>query len=73
LLSVGSCLRHEEGRDATVSAEACYGTSYSYDALTRPVGVLWSPAPAQAAPVQSGVSFAYGYDANNRRGAALDA
>ncbi|MGH7137879.1 MAG: RHS repeat-associated core domain-containing protein, partial [Pirellulales bacterium] len=44
-----------------------YTTSYSYDALNRPVTVGWSPAPTQTTPPASAVTFAFGYDPTNRR------
>lgn len=52
---------------ATPSASASYTQTASYDALNRPVTVVWSPARAQTTPTASGTSFAYGYDPTNRR------
>ena len=50
------------------AASASYTSSYSYDALNRPLGVSWSPAPAQTLPSSpSSITFAHAYDATNRR------
>jgi YD repeat-containing protein len=49
------------------AAHASYATSYTYDALNRPVSASFPNAPAQTAPTASSVTFTYGYDPNNRR------
>jgi RHS repeat-associated protein len=44
-----------------------YATNLTYDQLNRPVSISWNPAPTQTAPGASSTTFAYGYDATNRR------
>jgi YD repeat-containing protein len=44
-----------------------YSASYSFDALNRPIGASWNPAPTQTMPSSSTATFAFGYDATNRR------
>jgi RHS repeat-associated protein len=48
-------------------AGASFVTTTAYDAVNRPINVSWNPAPVQAAPTASSVTFTHGYDANNRR------
>ncbi len=52
---------------ARPAASASYATALAYDQLNRPLAVSWRPAPAQAAPTAATASFAFGYDATNRR------
>ena len=44
-----------------------FATSTSYDAMNRPTGVSWSPAPAAAPPGAGSVSFGHSYNAANQR------
>src|SRR5204863_202977 len=44
-----------------------YATTTAYDALNRPTGVSWSPAPAAAAPSASSVTFGHSYNKVNQR------
>jgi RHS repeat-associated protein len=44
-----------------------YGTSAAYDALNRPTGISWNPAPTAAAPTASGVTFNHTYNKANQR------
>ncbi|WP_395708201.1 RHS repeat-associated core domain-containing protein [Reyranella sp.] len=45
-----------------------YTTTYTYDALNRPTGATWDPAPAATAPAAGPlVSFGHSYDKTNRR------
>ncbi|MDH2346721.1 RHS repeat-associated core domain-containing protein [Bradyrhizobium sp. SSUT77] len=44
-----------------------YVASYSYDAMNRPISVNWTPAPAQAAPTASSVTFGHSYNKANQR------
>ncbi|WP_395714456.1 RHS repeat-associated core domain-containing protein [Reyranella sp.] len=45
-----------------------YATTFTYDALNRPTGVVWDPAPAVTAPAAGPlVTFEHGYDRTNRR------
>lgn len=53
---------------ASVSGtSASYSTSYTYNALNRPLTATWSPAPAQTTPTAASVTFNDTYDLNNRR------
>jgi YD repeat-containing protein len=49
------------------TAAASYSTSYSYDALNRPLSAVWTPVVVQTTPTASSSSFAFTYDATNRR------
>lgn len=44
-----------------------YAASYGYDAMNRPISVNWTPAPAQATPAASSVTFAHSYNKANQR------
>ena|ERR1700694_3796255 len=44
-----------------------YATSAAYDALNRPTGVSWSPAPPAVTPSLSGVTFGHAYNKANQR------
>lgn len=44
-----------------------YATSYGYDAMNRPISVNWTPAPAQATPAASSVTFGHSYNKANQR------
>ena len=45
-----------------------YGTTYTYDALNRPIKVSWDPAPAVTPPAAGTlVTFGHSYDRTNRR------
>ncbi len=44
-----------------------YGTTAAYDALNRPTGISWNPAPTAAVPTASGVSFGHAYNKANQR------
>jgi len=44
-----------------------YATSAAYDALNRPTGISWTPAPAAAAPSASSVTFGHAYNKVNQR------
>ena len=44
-----------------------YATNLTYDALNRPLGVSWNPAPAQTMLAAGNASFAYGYNQANQR------
>jgi RHS repeat-associated protein len=44
-----------------------YAATYIYDAMNRPTGVSWSPAPAAAAPTASSVKFGHTYNQANQR------
>ena len=45
-----------------------YTTSMRYDALNRPLSIVWSPAPVPAvAPAASTASFGYSYNQANQR------
>jgi YD repeat-containing protein len=45
-----------------------YTTTYAYDALNRPTGASWDPAPAVTAPAAGPlVSITHSYDKTNRR------
>lgn len=55
------------GRVATGSPVA-YTTSFTYDAMNRPTGVSWNPAPTATAPgTASSVVFAHSYNKVNQR------
>ena len=50
------------------AASASYSTNLTYDALSRPTSVNWTPAPSQTTPpAATTVSFGHSYDATNRR------
>jgi len=51
----------------TPAASASYAETLAYDQLNRPLTANWSPAPSQATPSATSASFAFGYDATNRR------
>ncbi|WP_395714453.1 RHS repeat-associated core domain-containing protein [Reyranella sp.] len=45
-----------------------YATTFTYDALNRPTGIAWDPAPAVTAPAAGPlVTFGHSYDRTNRR------
>src|SRR6185437_6223361 len=44
-----------------------YAASFGYDAMNRPTGVSWSPAPTSAAPAASSVTFGHSYNKANQR------
>ena len=44
-----------------------YGTAAAYDALNRPTGISWTPAPTAVVPSASGVSFDHAYNKANQR------
>jgi RHS repeat-associated protein len=44
-----------------------YATSAAYDALNRPTGISWNPAPTAATPSGSGVTFGHAYNKANQR------
>ncbi len=45
-----------------------YVTTYTYDALNQPTGIIWNPAPAVSAPATGLlVTFGHTYDRTNRR------
>lgn len=44
-----------------------YTTSYSYDALNRPIGISWTPAPAAVTPAAASVTFTHAHNAANQR------
>jgi YD repeat-containing protein len=52
---------------AAVPPPADYVTSASYDALNRPTGLAWSPAPISAAPAIDSVTFGHSYNKANQR------
>ncbi len=53
---------------ATPAASASYVENLSYDQLSRPLTVTWSPVQPQAPPSAStSVTFSFAYDATNRR------
>ena len=50
------------------AASVEYATTYTYDALNRPVGVSWTPAPTTTAPSSaSSVLFGHSYNSVNQR------
>jgi RHS repeat-associated protein len=44
-----------------------YTIGLSYDALNRPTGVTWDPAPTQASPSTGSVTFGHAYNKLNQR------
>jgi RHS repeat-associated protein len=44
-----------------------YTTTAAYDALNRPTGISWTPAPTAAAPTASSVKFTHTYNKANQR------
>jgi RHS repeat-associated protein len=44
-----------------------YATSAAYDALNRPTGISWTPAPTAVVPSASGVTFGHAYNKANQR------
>jgi len=53
---------------ATPGSSIQYAASYSYDALNRPSGVSWTPAPTAATPASAAsVAFIHNYNAVNQR------
>ena len=44
-----------------------YATTAAYDALNRPTGISWNPAPTAAAPTAASVSFGHSYNKANQR------
>jgi RHS repeat-associated protein len=44
-----------------------YATTAAYDALNRPTGITWNPAPTAATPSGSGVTFNHAYNKANQR------
>ena len=44
-----------------------YATTTGYDALNRPTGITWSPAPAEATPTAGSVTFSHSYNRTNQR------
>ncbi len=44
-----------------------YATTAAYDALNRPTGIAWNPAPTAAAPSAGSVTFGHGYNKANQR------
>jgi RHS repeat-associated protein len=44
-----------------------FATSIAYDALNRPTGITWDPAPTAASPSASSVNFNYSYNKVNQR------
>lgn len=49
-------------------SSVAYATNYAYDALNRPSGVSWNPAPTATAPgAASSVVFAHSYNKANQR------
>ena len=44
-----------------------YATTAAYDALNRPTGIFWNPAPTAAAPTAGSVSFGHSYNKANQR------
>lgn len=44
-----------------------YATSFGYDALNRPTGVAWDPAPVAATPAAGSVTFSHTYNKANQR------
>ncbi|MGE0254357.1 MAG: RHS repeat domain-containing protein [Alphaproteobacteria bacterium] len=49
------------------ATNAEYGTTWAYDAVNRPLDIVWDPAPVPAAPSAASVTFGHAYDALNRR------
>ncbi|MGE0254355.1 MAG: RHS repeat-associated core domain-containing protein [Alphaproteobacteria bacterium] len=57
-----------EPADSPLGAtNAEYGTTWTYDAINRPLETVWDPAPVPAAPSAASVTFGHSYDALNRR------
>ena len=53
---------------ATPASTTAYTTSTTYDALNRPTGVSWNPAPAATAPAAGPVvQFGHSYNKANQR------
>jgi len=54
---------------ATPASTTVYTTSYVYDALNRPTGIVWDPAPASVTPPAAGpmVIFGHSYNKANQR------
>lgn len=53
---------------ATPGSTTAYTASTAYDALNRPTGVTWDPAPAATAPAAGPVvTFGHSYNATNQR------
>lgn len=52
---------------AAASPSGPFVASYSYDAMNRPISVSWTPAPAQATPTASSVTFGHSYNKANQR------
>src|SRR3984957_15381897 len=70
LFSSSSAWRSDTSAAIIVPAAAAatsYTENLTYDQLNRPVSVNWSPSPAQTTPSATSASFAFGYDATNRR------
>ena len=44
-----------------------YATTATYDALNRPTGISWSPAPTAAPPTAGSVTFGHSYNKANQR------
>jgi RHS repeat-associated protein len=44
-----------------------YATTAAYDALNRPTGISWNPAPTPAAPAAGSVTFGHAYNKVNQR------
>ncbi len=44
-----------------------YATTAAYDALNRPTGISWTPAPVAAAPTVGSVTFGHTYNKANQR------
>lgn len=44
-----------------------YATTAAYDALNRPTGIVWTPAPTTATPSASSVTFGHAYNKANQR------